>query len=101
MARQPKEEPNRIENALASQSAATMALDRELSDEQLFESYRQSSDAGVFSELVSRYQRELYNYLRRFLGDATLAEDVFQATFLQVHVNRDAFEQGRKFRPWR
>jgi len=50
--------------------------------------------------LVSRYQRELYNYLRRFLGDATLAEDVFQATFLQVHTKREVFEQGRKFRPW-
>jgi RNA polymerase sigma-70 factor (ECF subfamily) len=62
--------------------------------------YREKSDASVFAELVSRYQRELYNYLRRFLGDATLAEDVFQATFLQVHVKREAFEAGRKFRPW-
>jgi RNA polymerase sigma-70 factor (ECF subfamily) len=70
------------------------------SDEQLFQEYRATSDAEIFTELVSRYQRELYNYLRRFLGDATLAEDVFQATFLQVHVKRDAFEAGRKFRPW-
>jgi RNA polymerase sigma-70 factor (ECF subfamily) len=54
----------------------------------------------VFTELVSRYQRELYNYLRRFLGDAVLAEDVFQTTFLQVHVKRELFESGRKFRPW-
>jgi RNA polymerase sigma-70 factor, ECF subfamily len=101
MARQPKEERSRIESEPASDSsAAVMAADHELSDEQLFESYRESSDASVFSELVSRYQRELYNYLRRFLGDATLAEDVFQATFLQVHVKRDVFEEGRKFRPW-
>ncbi len=101
MARQTKEELSRIESEPASDSsAAVMAANHELSDEQLFESYRESSDASVFSELVSRYQRELYNYLRRFLGDATLAEDVFQATFLQVHVKRDAFEQGRRFRPW-
>lgn len=71
-----------------------------LSDEQLVELYRDDRDPTVFTELVSRYQRELYNYLRRFLGDATLAEDVFQATFLQVHVKRDVFEAGRKFRPW-
>jgi len=71
-----------------------------LSDEQLVELYRADRDPAVFTELVSRYQRELYNYLRRFLGDATLAEDVFQATFLQVHVKRDVFEAGRKFRPW-
>ena len=101
MARQPKEEPVRFESGLQSESAAAVMVPREeLSDEQLFRSYRQSSDASVFNELVSRYQRELYNYLRRFLGDATLAEDVFQATFLQVHIKRDVFEEGRKFRPW-
>lgn len=94
MARTTKEARRRLSAplALASIDAA--------SDEQLLESYRATSDSAVFSELVGRYQRELYNYLRRFLGDASLAEDVFQATFLQVHLKRDAFEQGRKFRPW-
>jgi RNA polymerase sigma-70 factor (ECF subfamily) len=29
-----------------------------------------------------------------------MAEDVFQATFLQVYLKRDRFEQGRRFRPW-
>lgn len=91
-----KDERNRIESALTVEDDA----DHRQSDEQLFAAYRESNDPSVFSELVSRYQRELYNYLRRFLGDATLAEDVFQATFLQVHTKRDAFEQGRKFRPW-
>jgi RNA polymerase sigma-70 factor (ECF subfamily) len=97
MARQSKEERNRTESVLAAQASTDAPA---LSDEQLLQSYRETTDASVFSELVSRYQRELYNYLRRFLGDATLAEDVFQATFLQVHVKRDVFEQGRKFRPW-
>ncbi len=96
MARQPKEVTNRIESVFAGLSSAEAGR----SDEQLLQSYRETSDPAVFSELVSRYQRELYNYLRKFLGDATLAEDVFQATFLQVHTKRDAFEQGRKFRPW-
>src|SRR5262249_62113741 len=54
----------------------------------------------AFSELVHRYERELYSYLRRYLGDATMAEDAFQATFLQVHLKCDQFEEGRKFRPW-
>jgi RNA polymerase sigma-70 factor (ECF subfamily) len=95
MTRRPKEEQSRSELAVAFQRA-----DEQASDEQLLQSYRQSSDPAVFAQLVSRYQRELYNYLRRFLGDATLAEDVFQATFLQVHVKREVFEEGRKFRPW-
>jgi RNA polymerase sigma-70 factor (ECF subfamily) len=93
MNRQPKEERT---NGTAPPTSGIAAL----SDEQLLEVYRLDRDPAVFTELVSRYQRELYNYLRRFLGDASLAEDVFQGTFLQVHVKRDSFEPGRKFRPW-
>jgi len=69
-------------------------------DEDLLLEYRTTEDAVVFTELVSRYQRELFNYLRRFLGDAAMAEDVFQQTFLQVHVKCELFQSGRKFRPW-
>ena len=72
----------------------------QLSDEQLLLEYRSTESASVFAELVSRYERELYNYLKRFLADAAMAEDVFQTTFLQVHLKSDLFEQGRKFRPW-
>lgn len=72
----------------------------QLSDEQLILEYQDNETRSVFEELVSRYERELYNYLRRFLADGTMAEDVFQNTFLQVHVKRDLFESGRKFRPW-
>ena len=38
--------------------------------------------------------------MRRYVGSAEMAEDVFQATFLQVYVKRDRFEVGRRFRPW-
>jgi len=70
------------------------------SDEDLLLGYRESEDRDLFSQLVRRYERELYSYLRRYLADAELAEDAFQATFLQVHLKRGFFEEGRKFRPW-
>jgi RNA polymerase sigma-70 factor, ECF subfamily len=70
------------------------------SDEKLLLSYRSSPDEGVFEELVHRYERELYGYLRHYLGDAEMAEDVFQQTFLQVHLKCGQFEPGRKVRPW-
>src|ERR1700682_1962457 len=70
------------------------------SDEELLASHRSHADRLAFSELVRRYERELYSYLRRYLGDASMAEDAFQATFLQVHLKCDQFEEGRKFRPW-
>ena len=69
-------------------------------DEQLLLSYRKGGDGTVFEQLVQRYERELYNYLRHYLGDAQMAEDVFQTTFLQVHLKCDQFEPGRKVRPW-
>ncbi|MBL9122858.1 MAG: sigma-70 family RNA polymerase sigma factor [Planctomycetaceae bacterium] len=69
-------------------------------DEELIAIYKRSGERRAFDELVHRYERELYSYLRRYLGDATLAEDAFQTTFLQVHLKCDQFEEGRKFRPW-
>jgi RNA polymerase sigma-70 factor (ECF subfamily) len=80
---------------------ATEVHDRAVvSDEELLLAYRDQADREAFSQLVHRYERELYSYLRRYLGDAPMAEDTFQATFLQVHLKCDQFEQGRKFRPW-
>lgn len=84
----------------ASNATAMLVNHDGRSDEELLLEYRATEDAVVFTELVSRYQRELFNYLRRFLGDAAKAEDVFQQTFLQVHVKSELFESGRKFRPW-
>jgi RNA polymerase sigma-70 factor (ECF subfamily) len=70
------------------------------SDEDLLLAYRDSEDRRLFGRLVQRYERELFNYLRRYLGDPEMAEDVFQATFLQVHLKCHTFEEGRRFRPW-
>jgi RNA polymerase sigma-70 factor (ECF subfamily) len=70
-----------------------------ITDEQLLESYRHGNKAG-FSELVQRYQRELFHFLVRFLGDRAAAEDVFQETFLQVHQSAAQFDLTRRFRPW-
>jgi len=72
----------------------------EVSDEQLLVEYRQTGTQSVFGELVQRYERELFSYLRRYLGDAEMAEDAFQATFLQLHLKCDQFEEGRRLRPW-
>jgi RNA polymerase sigma-70 factor (ECF subfamily) len=69
-------------------------------DEELLLGYRESGDPDLFSQLVHRYERELFSYLRRYLGDAEMAEDAFQAAFLQVHLKCQQFEPGRTVRPW-
>jgi RNA polymerase sigma-70 factor, ECF subfamily len=70
------------------------------SDEKLLLDYRSNRDPRTFEELVHRYEKELFGYLRHYLGDAEMAEDVFQQTFLQLHLKCDQFEPGRKVRPW-
>ena len=69
-------------------------------DEALLEQFCERGDEAAFESLLHRYERELFNYLRRYLGQAEMAEDVFQATFLQIYLKKEQFQQGRRFRPW-
>lgn len=75
-------------------------LQSDLSDESLVAQYQQSGDRGLFEALMRRYERELFAYLRRYMGNAELAEDAFQGTFLQIHLKCNQFDPGRRFRPW-
>ena len=83
-----------------SASRPLRPLAEESSDEELFQNFCDSESTSAYEALVARYERELFSYLRRYVGNAEMAEDVFQATFLQVYVKRDRFEAGRRFRPW-
>lgn len=82
----------RLVSAPSSESAAT--------DEQLFREFRAHDDRSAFDAIMHRYDAELHVFLRRYLGNAESADDVFQATFLKIFVNRLHFEDGRSFRPW-
>jgi RNA polymerase sigma-70 factor (ECF subfamily) len=83
--------PPRLEDAIPT---------AEWSDEDLLVGYCEHGDREAFEELVHRYETELFNYLRHYLGDAEMAEDAFQATFLQVHLKCDRFDPDRRVRPW-
>jgi RNA polymerase sigma-70 factor (ECF subfamily) len=71
----------------------------ELSDEELLVQF-QGGKREAFGVLVKRYEGELFGYLRRYLGDGNLADDVFQNTFLQVFTKIGQYEPGRPVRPW-
>lgn len=69
------------------------------SDEALMTAYL-AGDRSAFVELVERYRTELHTFLARFLGSTAAADDVFQETFLQVHLSGHTFDQERHFKPW-
>jgi RNA polymerase sigma-70 factor, ECF subfamily len=83
-----------------NQQAGRNRVGSTITDEELLMEYRESGDRELFAQLVRRYQTDLYNYLLRYLGDAHLAEDAFQNTFLQLHLKCQQFEPGRRLRPW-
>jgi RNA polymerase sigma-70 factor (ECF subfamily) len=42
----------------------------------------------------------LLHFLIRFLGSRAAADDVFQETFLQIHLSAETFDTTRRFKPW-
>jgi RNA polymerase sigma-70 factor (ECF subfamily) len=86
--------------ASGNQTVAPAADVVNWTDEELLLEYRMTGRPAVFETLVKRYERELYNYLRRFLSNQALAEDAFQATFMQVHLKCHLYDADRKVRPW-
>jgi len=75
------------------------SADRGVSDADLLRRHLHG-DGEAFAALIRRYRRELFNFLARFTGDAALADDVFQETFLQLHLSAAAFDPKRRLKPW-
>jgi RNA polymerase sigma-70 factor (ECF subfamily) len=70
-----------------------------MTDEELLGRIRKG-DRDAFPVLVRRYERELYGYLKRYVGRTDLAEDVFQNTFLAIFRKIKYYEPGRAAKPW-
>lgn len=75
------------------------AATKNISDAQLLQRYI-AGDESSFREIVTRYKDSLYSFLRQFLNQTDLIEDVFQETFLQVFASRESFDTSRPLRPW-
>lgn len=69
------------------------------SDEFLLDAYLHG-DRAAFTTLMKRYSNELLHFLARFLGSRAAADDVFQETFLQIHISAETFDAERRFKPW-
>ncbi len=71
----------------------------EVSDEVLMSRVK-VGDNDAFAVLVRRYEQTLFNYACKMLGNRGDAEDVFQETFLRIHLHSNRFRGNAPFRPW-
>jgi RNA polymerase sigma-70 factor (ECF subfamily) len=68
-------------------------------DEQLMHAFREG-DPRAFELLLARHERKVWNFLRRSVGDPTLAEDLLQEVFLRVIKARAEWKGEAKFTTW-
>lgn len=57
-------------------------------------------DVGAFNALVSRWDKRVYNYLLRILGNREDALDLSQDVFLKAYQNLRKLEDPARFAPW-
>jgi RNA polymerase sigma-70 factor (ECF subfamily) len=74
-------------------------VDGSSSDEALMAAY-QSGDARSFALLFERYERPVFRFLRRSLGDAAAADDLLQDVWLAVVRNAAGYVPRAKFTTW-
>lgn len=65
-------------------------------DEQLMHAAA-AGDLAAFDLLVRRYERRILAYAWRMLGDAELARDIYQQTFLNIFEHREQYRETARF----
>lgn len=68
-------------------------------DEPLMARYL-AGDHQAFERLFTRLAPRVYGFFMRSFGNATLAEELVQATFLHMHRSRATYRVGLPVRPW-
>jgi RNA polymerase sigma-70 factor (ECF subfamily) len=72
----------------------------EYTDEELMEMVKGDDPRLAFEELMNRYEKRLVNFLNRYAGDVSTAENLAQETFLRIYKNRMEYEPQAKFKTW-
>jgi RNA polymerase sigma-70 factor, ECF subfamily len=60
----------------------------------------QRGDERAFSIIVHAYERPIYNYVLRLVGDRALAEDLTQEVFVRVYQGLPGFSLRSQFTTW-
>jgi len=59
-----------------------------------------NGDEAAFEQLVRRNAQKIHTLVYRFLGEATMVEDLTQEVFLRVHRTASSYQPIAKFSTW-
>ena len=79
---------------------ATPSVSADHSDGQLVAALQQRGEIMAYEVLLKRYQRPVYGFIRRQVGDQALAEELLQETFLRVYDRIDSCARPEAFKSW-
>ncbi len=71
-----------------------------MNDEKAWVLQAQHGNDEAFTQLVETYQTPVYNLCYRMLGEAEIAEDAAQETFLRAYQNILRYDPKRPFPTW-
>ena len=72
-----------------------------ISDKELIRQYLEGNEAS-FEIILNRYKDRVFSYIMFTIKDKTLANDIFQETFMKAirTLKRGAYNEEGKFLPW-
>jgi RNA polymerase sigma-70 factor (ECF subfamily) len=76
-----------------------MGMEKQTTDAHLIRAYLSGKD-HAFEKLFRRYERPLFTFILRFVGDRQVSEDMFQQTWLKVIRALPQYEERGSFSSW-
>ena len=70
-----------------------------MTDVELIQSFIEGNQAD-FNTLVWRWEKSIYNFILRYLGQKELARDLTQKTFIRVYKNIHKLRDASRFSSW-
>jgi len=77
----------------------TDSVEKEQTNEQLMVAYGQG-DTSAFEELLRRHQRPVLNFIFRYVGNRSTAEDLVQDVFIRIIRRAGSYKREAKFTTW-
>ncbi len=60
----------------------------------------QSGNESALTDIMKRYQEQLYRFIYRYVGNAAEAQDLLQETFVRVYFQCHRYQPRASFKTW-